>query len=51
MPTFAIATITSEKVNRALVVNENAAVMIALGVDAARASGVRTVAEGVETRD
>lgn len=42
---------TELKIDRSLVVDENATALIAQTVEAARASGVRTVAEGVETPD
>lgn len=42
---------TELKIDRSLVVDENAETLIADAVVAARASGVRTVAEGIETRE
>jgi EAL domain-containing protein (putative c-di-GMP-specific phosphodiesterase class I) len=39
------------KIDRSLVADEGAATLIAQAVDAARASGARTVAEGIETRE
>lgn len=42
---------TELKIDRSLVADENAAAIITQAVDAARTSGVRTVAEGIETDD
>jgi len=42
---------TELKIDRSLVVDENAAGLITQAVDAARTSGVRTVAEGIETHE
>jgi EAL domain-containing protein (putative c-di-GMP-specific phosphodiesterase class I) len=42
---------TELKIDRSLVVDEDASTLIAQAVAAARASGVRTVAEGIETQE